>query len=68
MLPSGHQNLPRRRAVDPHSFFADLDPDPPVFLNADLDPGGKLNADPCESGSSLTNFEKNKLMKSFLQS
>ena len=30
------------RAVDPHSFFADL----AVFLNADLDPGGKMNADP----------------------
>ena len=51
-------------AVDPHSFFAD--PDPAVFLNADPDPGGKMNADPCGSGSSLTNFVKNKLMKSFL--
>ena len=26
------------RAVDPHLFFADLDPDPAVFLNADPDP------------------------------
>ena len=26
------------RAVDPHSFYADVDPDPAVFLNADLDP------------------------------
>ena len=32
------------RAVDLHSFFAD--PDPAVFLNVDLDPGGKMNADP----------------------
>ena len=64
------------RAVDPHSFFADpnpavflnVDPDPAVFLNADPDPdpGGKMNADPCGSGYSLTNFVKNKLMKSFL--
>ena len=53
-------------AVDPHSFFAD--PDPAVFMNADPDPGGKMNADPCGSGSgsSLSNFVKNKLMKSFL--
>ena len=51
------------RAVVPHSFFAD--PDPAVFLNADLDPGGKMNADPCGSGSILTNFVKSKLMKSF---
>ena len=28
------------RAVDPHSFFAD--PDPDVFLNADPDPGALL--------------------------
>ena len=35
---------PLDRAVDPHSFFADLDP--AVFLNADPDPGGKMNADP----------------------
>ena len=29
------------RAVDPHSFYADADPDPAVFLNADpdADPG-----------------------------
>ena len=40
--------------MDPHSFFAD--PDSAVFLNAD--PGGKMNADPCGSGSSLTNFVK----------
>ena len=33
-----------RRAVDPHSFFAN--PDPAVFLNADPDPGGKINANP----------------------
>ena len=52
------------KAVDLHSFFAD--PDPAVFLNADPDPGGKMNADPCGSGSSLTNFVKNKLVKSFL--
>ena len=32
------------RAVDPHSFYAD--PDPAVFLNADQDPEGKMNADP----------------------
>ena len=25
------------RAVDPHSFFADSDPDPAVFLNVDPD-------------------------------
>ena len=54
--------------MDPHSFFAD--PDLAVFLNADPDPdpGGKMNADPCGSGSgySLTNFVKDKLMKSFL--
>ena len=44
------------RAVDPHSFV--VDPDPAVFLNADpdLDPGGEMNADPCGSGSSLTNL------------
>ena len=54
--------------MDPYSFFAD--PDPTFFLNADPDPdlGGKMSADPCGSGSSLTNFVKNKLMKSFLQS
>ena len=23
--------------MDPHSFFVDLDPDPAVFLNADID-------------------------------
>ena len=58
--------LVRAMAVDPHSFFAD--PDPAVFMNADPDPGGKMNADPCRSGSgsSLSNFVKNKLMKSFL--
>ena len=33
--------LVRAMAVDPHSFFAD--PDPAVFLNADLDLGGKMN-------------------------
>ena len=54
--------------MDPHSFFADPDPDPAVFLNPDPDPGAKMNADPCRSGSSLTNFVKNKLMKSFLRS
>ena len=36
--------------MDPHSFFADPDPDPAVFLNVDpnpdLDPGGKMNANP----------------------
>ena len=26
------------RAVDPHSFYADPDSDPAVFLNEDLDP------------------------------
>ena len=52
------------RAVDPNSFFAD--PDPADFLNADPDPEGKMNANPCGSGSSLTNFVKNKLVKSFL--
>ena len=58
--------LVRAMAVDPHSFFAD--PDPAVFMNADPDPGGKMNANPCRSGSgsSLSNFVKNKLMKSFL--
>ena len=39
--------------MDPHSLYAD--PDPAVFLNADPDPdpdpGGKMNADPCGSGS-----------------
>ena len=34
---------PKIRAVDPHSFFAA--PDPAIFLNADPDPGGKMNAD-----------------------
>ena len=48
------KNSSQIRAVDPLSFFAD--PDPAVFLNAD----------PCGSGSSLTNLVKNKLMKSFL--
>ena len=42
--------------MDPHSFYAD--PDPAVFLNADPDPdpdpGGKMNADPCGSGSGST--------------
>ena len=58
----------KNRAVDPHSFFADPDPDQAVFLNVDPDPdpGGKMKADPCGSGSSLTNFVKNKRMKSFL--
>ena len=58
----------RARAVDPHSFFADPDPEPAVFLGADPDPdpGGKIKADPCGSGSSLTNFVKNELMESFL--
>ena len=27
------------RAVDPHSLYADPDPEPAVFLNADPDPG-----------------------------
>ena len=27
-----------RNTADPHPFFADLDPDPAVFLNADPDP------------------------------
>ena len=27
------------RAVDPHSFYADPNPDPAVFLNADPDSG-----------------------------
>ena len=49
------------RAVDPHSFFAD----PAVFLNADLDPGGKMNADPWGSGSSFKNFVKNKTHEKF---
>ena len=54
------------RAVIQHLYFGD--PDPAVFLNADPDPysGGKMNMDPCGSGSSLTNFVKNKIMKSFL--
>ena len=51
-------------AVDPHSFFAV--PDSAVFLNADPDTGGKMNAGPCGSGSRLINFVKNKLIKSFL--
>ena len=38
--------------MDPHSFFAD--PDPAVFLN--VVPRGRMNADPCGSGSSFTNF------------
>ena len=40
-----------------HEF---TDPDPAVFLKADPDPnpGGKMNADPCGSGSRLTNFVK----------
>ena len=49
------------RAVDPQYFFAD--PDPAVFLNADADSGGKIECGPC--GSGLTNFVKNKLVKSF---
>jgi hypothetical protein len=32
------------------SFNAELDPDP-AFLNADPDPGGQANGNPCESGS-----------------
>ena len=32
------------RAVDPHSFFAD--PDPDVFLNADPDPDPDADPDP----------------------
>ena len=50
--------------MDPHSFFTD--PDSAVFLNADPDPGGKMNADLSGSGSSLKLFVKNKLMKSLL--
>ena len=51
--------------MDPHSFF--VDPDLAVFFYADPHPEGKMNADQCRSGgSSLTNFVKNKLMKSFL--
>ena len=42
-------------AWDPQSFLAD--PDTAVFLNADPDPGGKIQ---------LNKFCKNKLMKSFL--
>ena len=30
------------RAVDPHSLYADPDPDAAVFLNADPDPGPGL--------------------------
>ena len=44
----------RIKAVDLHSFFKD--PDPAVFLNADPDSGGKINADPCGSRSSLKFF------------
>ena len=50
--------------MDLHSFVAD--PDLAVSLNADPDPVGKMNVDPCGSASSLTNFVRNKLMKSFL--
>ena len=41
------------RAVDPHSLNTDPDPYRAVFLNADPDPdpGGKMNANPCGSGS-----------------
>ena len=39
-----HDSRGLTRAVHPHSFFAD--PDPAVFLNADLDPGAKINVDP----------------------
>ena len=46
------------RAVDPHSFF--VDPDPAVFLNADLDPAA------LKSESRLNKFVKKNLMKSFL--
>ena len=35
------------------------DPNPAVCLMADQGPGGKMNANPCGSGSSLTNFVKN---------
>ena len=31
-------NACQYRAVDPHSFYADPDPDSAVFLNADPDP------------------------------
>ena len=46
--------------MDPHSLYAD--PDPEVFLNADPDPGqglapgGKMNADTCGSGSTALVF------------
>ena len=46
--------------------FIFADPNPAVILIADPDPGGKMNAYPCGSGSSFKNFVKNKLMKSFL--
>ena len=46
------------RAEDPHSFF--VDPDPAVFLNADLDPAA------LKSESRLNKFVKKNLMKSFL--
>ena len=46
------------RTVTPHSFFGDPHPDLAVILNADPDPGGKMNVDPWGSGSSLTNFVK----------
>ena len=53
-------SIAETRAVDPHSFFADLDP--AVFLKADPDPVALK----CRSGSSLKKFVKNNLTKSFL--
>ena len=43
ILTIGENSFPVLRAVDPHSFYAD--PDLAVFLNADPDPEGKINAD-----------------------
>ena len=47
--------------MDPHSFYAD--PDPAVFLNADLDSDPDPDPDP---GPAQQNLKK-KIMKSFLK-
>ena len=52
------------RAVYPHSFVADPDPDPAVLHNADWDLAAFFNADP---DPDLQKFFKKYLMKRFLE-
>ena len=46
------------RAVDPHSFYADPDPYPAVFLNADTDPDPGPDPVPVQPNLKKNNHEE----------